>query len=111
MHDRRAEREVEQRGHAHAVDEEAGVAGIGAANRVQRERPDICDTPGSDSITRNGSPVVPAVVLASSASTRTAAICGFVAMTVSWIGPPGDSRSVYVIKPAAGTSTGTSAAA
>ena len=71
----------------------------------------ICDTPGSDSITRNGSPPVPAVVLASSASTRTAAICGFVATTVSCTGPPGDSRSVYVIKPAAGTSTGTSAAA
>ena len=40
MDDRRAEREVKQRGNAHAVEKEAGVAGVGAADRVEGERPD-----------------------------------------------------------------------
>ena len=40
MDDRRAEREVKQRRQAHAVEEEAGVAGVGPADRVERQRPD-----------------------------------------------------------------------
>ena len=72
----------------------------------------ICDTPGSDSITRNGSPVVPAVVLASSASMRTAAICGFVATIglVDLAARRQPQRVRHHARPA-GTSTGTSAAA
>ena len=42
-----------------------------------------CDTPGSDSITRNGSPPVPGVVRAASASMRTTGVTGFAATTVS----------------------------
>ena len=38
--DRRTEREVVERRHAHPVDEEAGVPGIGPADGIESERPD-----------------------------------------------------------------------
>ena len=46
MDDRRPEREVKQRGDAHAVDVEARVAGVGAAHDVERGRPDDLRDPG-----------------------------------------------------------------